>query len=431
MLFFPPRRPSLAGGTGRRGRRPWKGTSLTQPDGGAGGGIEPADEALVSRRDRRASLARPTVPAIGVLPLRLFLGVTYLYAGVDKLASAHFLATGDQFSVAAQMAGYARTSPLAPLIDAAMPVATQIGLLIALAELAIGLGLLTGLAYRVAAGAGAALSLLFWLTASWSIAPYFFSPDLPYALGFLTLALAGHGGLFVLAPFTRLGAGGGRAAGGSDVATGSRPIGRRSFLEAGVLAVLVVVAAAAAASLRLLRYGTPGAASPAAGVASTAAPSAPSTPAATSALAETPAPSAAPTTPVTSAAPTTPAPTAAPTTAAPSGPVIGNLADFSAGNSIAFTVPFEAPTELGPGAPAIMVKLGDGSVVAYNAVCTHGRCTVGFDPVANVLLCPCHSATFDPAKQATVLSGPAPSALTSIPVLVDQATGQIRANLPH
>ena len=386
---------------------------MTQPDGGAGGGIEPADQASASRRDRRASLTRPTVPAIGMLPLRLFLGVTYLYAGVDKLANAHFLATGDPFSVAAQMAGYARTSPLAPLIDAAMPVAIQIGLLIALAELAIGLGLLTGLSFRLAAGAGAALSLLFWLTASWSIAPYFFSPDLPYALGFLTLALAGHGGLLVLAPFSRLDASGGRTAGGSGGAMGPRPLDRRSFLEVGVLAVLVVVAAAVAASLRLLGYGTPAGASSAAGVGTSAAPSAPTAPTAPS------------------IAPSPPTPSAAPTTPAPSGPVIGNLADFSAGNGIAFTVPFEAPTELGPGAPAIMVKLGDGTVVAYNAVCTHGRCTVGFDPAANVLLCPCHSATFDPAKQATVLSGPAPGPLTSIPVVVDQATGQILANLPH
>jgi len=52
-----------------------------------------------------------------------------------------------------------------------------------------------GLAYRLAAAAGASISFLFWLTASWGTAPYFYGPDLPYAAGWLTLALAGHGGL--------------------------------------------------------------------------------------------------------------------------------------------------------------------------------------------------------------------------------------------
>jgi thiosulfate dehydrogenase (quinone) large subunit len=392
------------------------------------------------RRDSEAGARRPAradaiVKVVGLVPLRLFLGVTYLYAGIVKFADPHFLAVGDPFSVAAQMEGYARTSPLAPLITASLPAALAIGFLIAVAELAIGLGVLTGLSFRLAASAGAALSLLFWLTASWSSSPYFYSPDLPYLLGFLTLALVGHGGLYVLDPSRRGGAPAARAVPAADGTAGTDPSTahlaaaspasstRRSVLQVGLLAGLTLLVTAALAPLRLLGSGstgqvpaktprpTPPAATPT---------TAPATPGATAAPA-----TAAPAT----AAPPTPAPTAPPAVA-PAGPIIGTMADFGSRNGIAFTVPFESPTEMGPGAPGIMVELPDGSVVAYNAICTHGRCTVGFDSMTNMLQCPCHTARFDPGAGAAVLSGPAPSPLIPIPVAVDAATGDIHVTLP-
>jgi rieske iron-sulfur protein len=84
-------------------------------------------------------------------------------------------------------------------------------------------------------------------------------------------------------------------------------------------------------------------------------------------------------------------------------------------------VPFEAAGNLNPGGPGIMVKIADGSVVAYSAVCTHGRCTVGWDAATNIIQCPCHSARFDPANNAAVLGGPAPAPLVPIPVAIDDA----------
>lgn len=367
------------------------------------------------------------VPAIGLLPLRVFLGVTYLYAGIDKFANPHFLAPGDPMNVAAQMAGYANSSPLAPLIKAAAPAAIEIGILIALAELAIGLGVLTGLAFRLAAASGAAISLLFWLTASWSSTPYFFSPDLPYAFGFLTLALVGHGGLYALDPLGRRAATG--TAGVADGAPGAAAStesgardgasARRAFLQVGLLALVTLAVAALSLPLRALGYGQRGSTG---AVTPTKVPTpAPATPAPTPAPTEvapiaTASPSAAAT-----AAPTaspTPPPTAVPSVPAASGPVIGNTADFASGNGLPFTVPMQAPYAMNPGGPGIMVELPDGSVVAYNAVCTHGRCTVGWDASTSILQCPCHTARFDPAAGATVLSGPAPTPLVSIPVAV-------------
>jgi thiosulfate dehydrogenase [quinone] large subunit len=376
---------------------------LTQADPGRERAAEPAP----------SRLSKASLPTLGLLPLRLFLGVTYLYAGVDKLANAHFLASGDAFSIGAQMAGYARTSPLAPLIDASMPLAVPIGFLIALAELAVGLGLLTGLAFRLAAAAGAGLSVVFWLTASWSIAPYFFSPDLPYGFGCLTLALLGDWGVLVWRPFARLGQRPKPAdAGVGEGAAASPVLDRRSVLQVGLLAALTLIAAAAAAPLRLLGYGERGTGATGGGAATPA----PATPAPS--LTDPSAVASADASAIPSAA------AATPTTPAPTGPVIGSLADFASGNSLPFVVPNEVPFAMGPGGPGILVKLADGRVVAYNAVCTHGRCTVGFDQAAMVLACPCHLATYDPATSATVLTGPAPLPLPEIPLAVDDG-GQI------
>src|SRR6478752_42975 len=126
------------------------------------------------------------IPPLALLPLRLFLGVTFLYA------------TGPG-SIGAQMVAFAHNSPLGPLVVVVgEPFPVLVGLGISLAEIAVGVGTLTGLLFRASAALGAALSILFWLTASWAVKPYYYGPDLPYAVGWITLALAGTGGLFTI-----------------------------------------------------------------------------------------------------------------------------------------------------------------------------------------------------------------------------------------
>jgi Rieske Fe-S protein len=58
-------------------------------------------------------------------------------------------------------------------------------------------------------------------------------------------------------------------------------------------------------------------------------------------------------------------------------------------------------------------------VVAYTAICTHGGCEV-VDWLADekALSCSCHSSLFDPADEATVISGPAPRPLPALPLAV-------------
>ena len=63
-----------------------------------------------------------------MLPLRVFLGVTFVYAGLVKLADPAFLDSAAAGSLVEQLHGFARDSPLAPLITTiAIPLATPIG----------------------------------------------------------------------------------------------------------------------------------------------------------------------------------------------------------------------------------------------------------------------------------------------------------------
>jgi len=48
-----------------------------------------------------------------LLPLRLFLGVTFVYAGLQKLANPDFFRASSPVSIHAQLVGAAHTSPTA------------------------------------------------------------------------------------------------------------------------------------------------------------------------------------------------------------------------------------------------------------------------------------------------------------------------------
>jgi thiosulfate dehydrogenase [quinone] large subunit len=381
----------------------------------------------------REQLESASPAAIALLPLRAFFGVTFVYAGVDKLLDPAFFDASNPASIVAQLAAFARVSPLAPLVRIAEPFAIPLGLLIALAEIAIGLGALTGLAFRLAAAGGAALSLLFWLTASWSTHPYYYGPDLPYAFGWITLAIAGHSGLLVPRAVRELGMphlddwdrvramgprGGGRPRGGPLEPSPSpeADAARRLILQAGVLGAVTLAVASSSVPVRLFRGSGPSTASTG-GLGNGNGAGAGSSP---EAGAATPAATPAGTTP----AGATPAGTAVPPFT-PSGLEVASIAAVDAKGAVRIRVPADAPGSLPAGDPGIIVKLKDGTYVAYDAVCTHEGCRVGWDARDGVMLCPCHGAAFDPNDHGAVLQGPTNTPLPELPIVIDKQAGTI------
>ncbi|WP_078859878.1 DoxX family protein [Streptomyces sp. NRRL F-2747] len=126
-----------------------------------------------------------------LLPLRLFLGITFVYAGLDKLTDAAFLsATGDG-SIGQQMEAVRDSAALPALVELSSQSPVALGMAMALGELAVGLGALAGLLTRIAALGGALISLSLWLTVSWQTTPYYYGNDLVYLVAWLPLILAG------------------------------------------------------------------------------------------------------------------------------------------------------------------------------------------------------------------------------------------------
>ncbi len=360
---------------------------------------------------------RTGVAGIALVPLRIFLGVTFLYAGLDKLVDPAFLRDAGAGSIGAQMAAFAHSSPLGPLVVIfGQPFPIAVGAGIALLEIAVGLGALTGLLFRACAAAGAALAILFWLTASWAVKPYYYGPDLPYAFGWLTLALAGTGGMFTMhrwlpwstpALTTReLRRRRVAAAHGRPVPEGDEGISRRAVLEAGLIGGAALFLASFGAIVGPIVRGRDDAA-----LGTSAGP-------ASGPVGGTPQPagggadaSAADASPI----PTSAAPAPAATTA---GPTIGNLSHLRADHPIGFTDPTT-------GDPSAVLLLPSGKIVAYDLTCTHAGCEVGYDASSALLICPCHGATFDPAHGARVVAGPTDQPLAALPIQVDRTTGQI------
>lgn len=335
-----------------------------------------------------------------LLPLRAFLGFTFTFAGLQKLANPAFFHASNPISIQAQLLGASRHSPIHGLLHALSHAAVPVGILIALGELAIGLGTLVGLLGRVAALGGICLSVGLFLTVSYHSNPYYTGADIVFAFAWLPFVIAGPGPVSIdsfLAGVTTRSA--------SAVPSGGL-LDRRSILLRGAwltaLAALGAVMAGLAAGIgRLvgghssqstavsLGSGTNGGG---AGATSTTATS-PST--------------------TTEPGPTSSAPAASSTTTTtrtttppPPGRKLGPASKVPVGGSATFQDPHT-------GDPAVVVRPSQSSFLAFDAVCPHAGCTVQYDSGQRLFVCPCHGSEFN-GRTGAVEVGPAPTGLTPI-----------------
>jgi thiosulfate dehydrogenase [quinone] large subunit len=309
-----------------------------------------------------------------LLPLRVFLGITFVYAGLDKLSDPNFLDSDSATSMLAQMTATAGASPIGGLVDWAAGQPTLTGLGMAFGELAVGLGMLFGLFARVAAVGGALISLSLWLTVSWSISPYYLGNDLVYLMAWLPLIAAG-------APYLSLDAW--RAARVRKVAReggGAEAVRRRTLVDGGVTALGVALLGGLSGGLAHLLGGRDkDSPRSSARVRPSGEASEKGTPAAS------PKPS---------------------DTRTPGGPTVA-AARVPVGGAARVVDPSSDD-------PVYVMQPREGEFVALSGVCTHQGCEVGA-PRGGKFTCPCHGSQFD-AGTGDAVKGPARSALTRYPV---------------
>ena len=125
--------------------------------------------------------------------MRLWLGATWIYAGWDKASDPGFLTSGSPTFIGSQLAAYAQNSPIDFLLNKILDNATQVGILVMVAEFAIGFATLLWIAPTWAAFGGFLMSISLWLSSSWNVQPYFMASDSAYAILWLTYFLFLYG----------------------------------------------------------------------------------------------------------------------------------------------------------------------------------------------------------------------------------------------
>lgn len=321
-----------------------------------------------------------------LMPLRAFLGITFVVAAVQKLSNPSFFDSSAPTSVQAQMRAVAPGSPIGRLVDLSLHAGWGIGLVIAIAELAVGLGTLVGMRARLAASGGALLSLTFFLTVSWNTSPYYYGADIVFLFAWTPfIAMGAHGVLSLDALITRPR---GTSRGQAPPATRDQVLERRALIGVGTAAVLLAGVSAVVGRLGGGSTSSPGQPAAKAGPR----PRHPHSPDRT---------------PKTSRA------------RRPAG-----LTPVTAVSAVAIGQGhlFKDPAT---GRPAWLVRTSSSTFKAFSAVCTHAGCTVNYDSSASEFVCPCHGGVYQ-AGTGRVVSGPPPQSLQAIPVTVQTGTVYVK-----
>ncbi|KJF17757.1 cytochrome b6-f complex iron-sulfur subunit 1 [Acidithrix ferrooxidans] len=396
-----------------------------------------------------------------LLPLRIFLGITFTFAGGQKLANPAFFNSANPASIQAQLNAYALRSPLHLLLQIAMKAPVVFGVLIAVGEIAVGVGILLGVFTKVAAFGGLTMSFILFLSVSFHSNPYYTGSDIVFCFAWTAFLFVGDGGVMSLAnvisrrrhpllaepsaliagiEFSRIM----RVCGNFDDGKCAKldglkcnqrlcPVLNEFFVSGGgqedpktshrpyydsTRRRFIVTAGAAGGAAALLGGASAGfgralgSSKSSFGVAASNSTNSTS-PASTTTSTTTP--SSTTTTSVSTANAAKTKKTVAASGPVPKGTPVGPATGVPVGKVASFVDP-------ALGQPAYVLHPKTNEFVAFSAVCPHAGCTVQYAG-SDLFQCPCHGSQFN-ALTGAVLQGPAPRGLTPIKV-VEGPNGQL------
>ena len=310
-----------------------------------------------------------------LLPLRLFLGVTFTFAGLQKLSNPSYLSGSSPLSVQSTIHSLQHQSPIGFLLAISAHAPKLVGVLIALGELAVGLATLLGLWVRIAALGGFLLAMTFFLTVSWRTRPYYYGSDIVFMAAWSAPLIRGYWDGPTLDAWIRQ-----RAARDHDPQRRALVLGS---VAAGVLAVFSSALAGVVEVVGRALHNSHAANAQSTGVSGS---------------------------PSTSPSPSTThhkKSSASPNAQAP-GREIAKTSFVSPGSALGF--------QDNSGAPAWLVHESNGDFRAFSAICTHAGCTVQYGGSSG-FVCPCHGGQYS-AETGAVIAGPPPAPLTPLKITV-------------
>lgn len=339
-------------------------------------------------------------PGMALFPLRIFLGVTFVYAGIQKLSDPGFLHPGAPTYIGTQLHGFANGTPGGFILETfAIPHPTVAGVGVAITEIAIGLLTIAGFYTQAAAAGGLGLNFLLFLTSSWNTTPYFLGPDLVFSFAWLPFVLTGASGQPAL----------------DNVSLRpSEAMMRRTHLRPPDLRQRPEVAAQSTRRVLLAEFAA--AALAIAGISTLAKGSYTAAHTLTGGGAKGKGGGAGGGSGGSSTASNSGASSAASNANVPSNAVkLAPGSRLPKGQAATYSDP-------GDGSPDILIRNSEGDLKAFSAVCTHAGCTVGYEN--GTIVCPCHGGEYD-AETGEVIAGPPPAPLE--PKKVVEAGGEIYA----
>ncbi|MBX9394841.1 DoxX family protein [Streptomyces sp. TRM72054] len=126
-----------------------------------------------------------------LLPLRVFLGAISIYAGMGKLCDPVYFDGGDRGSMVKWLNTLHPWEVAEPLRQFALQHPVGSGLVIAFAQVIVGVLTVLGCWQRVVAVGGALLSAALLVTVSWKSVPAYETPDIIYLAAWSPLIIAG------------------------------------------------------------------------------------------------------------------------------------------------------------------------------------------------------------------------------------------------